>query len=65
MMLIQTPGSFVWSASLAARLGPEGWSTWGLFLVTGTLQGCLLGLGIYFQAKAKRENKGLDEDDVS
>ncbi|KAN0096346.1 hypothetical protein V8E51_015151 [Hyaloscypha variabilis] len=53
MMLIQTPGSFVWSGSLAARLGVEGWSTWGVFLVTGCLQGCLLGMGIYFEVKNK------------
>lgn len=55
MMLIQTPGSFVWSASLAARLGIEGWSTWGVFLVTGCLQGCLLVMGICFEIKARRE----------
>lgn len=54
MMLIQTPGSFVWSASLAARLGSEGWSTWGVFLVTGCLQGCLLVMGIAFELKARR-----------
>lgn len=58
MMLIQTPGSFVWSASLAARLGWEGWSTWGVFLVTGCLQGCLLVMGICFEIKARRESDG-------
>ncbi|KAI9641713.1 hypothetical protein NHQ30_009569 [Ciborinia camelliae] len=54
MMLIQTPGSFVWSASLFARLGSGGWSTWGVFLVTGCLQGCLLAMGISFELKARR-----------
>ena len=54
MMLIQTPGSFVWAASLAARLGTEGWSTWGVYLVTGCLQGCLLAMGIYFEVQARR-----------
>ncbi|RDW69602.1 PQ loop repeat protein [Coleophoma cylindrospora] len=54
MMLIQTPGSFVWAGSLAARLGVEGWSTWGVYLVTGCLQGCLLGMGIVFEVKARR-----------
>jgi hypothetical protein len=53
-MLIQTPGSFVWSGSLAARLGIEGWSTWGVFLVTGCLQGCLLAMGIYFEVRARK-----------
>ncbi|KAI9052912.1 hypothetical protein LZ554_003184 [Drepanopeziza brunnea f. sp. 'monogermtubi'] len=57
MMLIQTPGSFVWSGSLAARLGLEGWSTWGVFLVTGCLQGCLLIMGICFEVKARRERQ--------
>ena len=56
-MLIQTPGSFVWSGSLAARLGIEGWSTWGVFLVTGCLQGCLLGMGIYFEVLAMRSRQ--------
>lgn len=64
MMLIQTPGSFLWSASLAARLGTQGWSSWGVFLVTGCLQGCLLSLGIYFEVKA-RGSKQVTENDVS
>ena len=48
MMCIQTPGSFVFAASLAARLGPGGWSAWGLFILTGCLQGCLLGMSLVF-----------------
>lgn len=58
MMLIQTPGSFVWAGSLAARLGIEGWSTWGVYLITGSLQGCLLALGIYFEYQARKA--GID-----
>jgi hypothetical protein len=65
MMLIQTPGSFVWSASLAARLGAEGWSTWGVFLVTGCLQGCLLVMGICFEIKARRERNNGGSTPVS
>lgn len=64
-MLIQTPGSFVWSASLAARLGMEGWSTWGVFLVTGCLQGCLLVMGICFEIKARRAGEAANADSVS
>ncbi|KAI0996014.1 hypothetical protein K3495_g12167 [Podosphaera aphanis] len=52
-MLIQTPGSFVWSASLGVRLGPEGWSTWGLYLVTGSLQATLLAMGMRSERKKK------------
>lgn len=51
MMIIQTPGSFLWAGSLAARLGSRGWSSWGLFLVTGSLQGCLLIMGIFFELR--------------
>jgi hypothetical protein len=49
MMCIQTPGSFLWAASLAARYGWEGWSIWGLFMVTGLLQGILLVMGSVFE----------------
>jgi len=57
MMVIQTPGSFVWAGSLAARLGVEGWSSWGVYVVTGCLQGCLLGMGIYFELKARQQKQ--------
>lgn len=49
MMCIQTPGSFVWAASLAARVGLEGWSTWGVPIVSAMLQGSLLVMGVYFE----------------
>ncbi|KAI5288207.1 hypothetical protein KEM55_009142, partial [Ascosphaera atra] len=49
MMCIQTPGSFLWAGSLAARVGWEGWSTWGVYIVTATLQGTLLIMAIYFE----------------
>ena len=49
MMCIQTPGSLVFAASLAARLGKEGWSSWGVFLVTACFQGALLFMAVYFE----------------
>lgn len=57
MMCIQTPGSFVWAASLAARLGAEGWSAWGVYLVTGCLQGSLLVMGVYFELMERRRSR--------
>ncbi|KAJ9646052.1 hypothetical protein H2204_000714 [Knufia peltigerae] len=57
MMCIQTPGSFVWAASLAARLGSEGWSAWGVYVVTGCLQGTLLVMGSYFEIMHRRREK--------
>ena len=57
MMCIQTPGSFVWVGSLAARFGWEGWSTWGIFLVTGVLQGFLLIMAIGFEVKDWRKRR--------
>ncbi|KIN00360.1 hypothetical protein OIDMADRAFT_42287 [Oidiodendron maius Zn] len=62
MMLIQTPGAFLWAGSLAARLGMEGWSTWGIFLVTGCLQGCLLVMGIYFELRARRVAQSTEDN---
>lgn len=57
MMCIQTPGSFVFAASLYARLGPGGWSAWGLFIFTGCLQGCLLAMSIGFWLRDRRAVK--------
>jgi len=59
MMLIQTPGSFVWAGSLAERLGIDGWSTWGVFLMTGCLQGSLLVMGIYYELR--RRNSSIED----
>jgi uncharacterized protein with PQ loop repeat len=57
MMCIQTPGSLVWAASLAARKGWSGWSIWGVLVVTACLQGTLLTMAIYFEyfGSIKRE----------
>ncbi|KAJ5326697.1 hypothetical protein MYU51_001841 [Penicillium brevicompactum] len=49
MMCIQTPGSLIWAASLAARTGWAGWSIWGVLVVTACLQGTLLTMAIYFE----------------
>ncbi|KFY32221.1 hypothetical protein V493_00391 [Pseudogymnoascus sp. VKM F-4281 (FW-2241)] len=62
MMVIQTPGSFVWAGSLAARYGTEGWSIWGVYLVTGCLQGCLLVMGIYFELQARKTGTNLESE---
>jgi hypothetical protein len=61
MMCIQTPGSFVWAASLAKRLGREGWSAWGLYIVTGCLQGVLLGMGVSFLVRDWRAGRKARE----
>lgn len=57
MMCIQTPGSFVWAASLAARFGPSGWSAWGVYVVTGTLQGTLLVMGSWYEIQQRRKER--------
>lgn len=62
MMCIQTPGSFLWAASLAARFGKEGWSTWGVYTVTGCLQGTLLVMAIYFELQARKSQKHERQD---
>lgn len=57
MMCLQTPGGYVWAASLAARLGKEGWSTWGVYIVTASLQGIVLAMAIYFEYINPKEKK--------
>ncbi|KAK5657802.1 hypothetical protein OQA88_2875 [Cercophora sp. LCS_1] len=49
MMCIQTPGGFVFAASLFARLGFAGWSSWGIFVLTATMQGILLYMAIHYE----------------
>lgn len=54
MMLIQTPGSFVFAGSLAIRLGAGGWSAWTVYLVTGLLQGILLAMALVYSMRDRR-----------
>lgn len=57
MMCIQTPGGFLFAASLYARLGPEGWSTWAIYLLTALMQGCVLVLGVYYEVAARQQER--------
>ncbi len=61
-MCIQTPGSALWVGSLAARFGWEGWSTWGIYLVTGVLQGVLLAMSISFGLRDQRKKKREEQE---
>lgn len=56
MMCIQTPGGFLFAGSLFARLGWGGWSSWGIFLLTATMQGILLALAIYYEVQTRKAN---------
>lgn len=57
MMCIQTPGSLVWAGSLAARMGADGWSSWGVLVVTACLQGTLLAMAVYFEYLSPRKSQ--------
>jgi len=63
-MMIQVPGAFVFAFSLWLRVGWEGWSTWLVYVVTGILQGVLLGLAISYYL-ARRKNKRAEDASVS
>lgn len=68
MMCIQTPGGYLFAASLAARLGWEGWSTWAIYLLTATMQGAVLFMGVYYELASRRHdnlNSGTDSAPVS
>ena len=62
-MLIQVPGSFLFAFSLWLRVSWEGWSTWLVYLVTGSLQAILLGLAITYFFRARREARNLGDDE--
>ena len=46
---------------MAARMGWAGWSAWGIYIVSGSLQGTLLVMAIVFEMRARRREK-LDGD---
>ena len=50
----------MFAGSLAKRLGPSGWSAWGIYLVTGSLQGALLTMSIIFELRERRRRKEGD-----
>ena len=56
MMCIQTPGSFIFAASLAMREGTL-WSSWATFVVTGLLQGALLVMCVTWELADRRERR--------
>jgi hypothetical protein len=49
MMCVQTPGGLVLAASLMARTGWDGWSTWGVYVLTAVMQGILLVMAIRYE----------------
>ncbi|RYP09272.1 hypothetical protein DL765_008497 [Monosporascus sp. GIB2] len=55
MMCIQTPGGFLFAGSLAARLGWEGWSSWGVYVLTAAMQGILLAMAIRYEWPSEEE----------
>ena len=64
MMCIQSPGSFLFAYSLAARPGTN-WSSWITYLCTGLLQAVLLWMCISWRMREKREDrkgKGVARD---
>lgn len=50
----------MFAGSLAKRLGPSGWSSWGIYLVTGCLQGGLLAMSILFERRERMRRKEGD-----
>lgn len=57
MMCIQTPGGFLFAASLGARLGWGGWSSWGVYVLTAFMQGILLVMAIRYEWQAVEDSK--------
>ncbi|KAJ2723784.1 hypothetical protein GGI07_002403 [Coemansia sp. Benny D115] len=53
MMLMQTPGGFVFAYSIAIRPGVN-WSSWISTFVAATLQGVLLAICLVFDAREKQ-----------
>ncbi|KAI0514849.1 ATP synthase F0 [Xylaria bambusicola] len=57
MMTIQTPGGLLFAASLAARLGWAGWSSWGVYVLTAIMQGIVLTMAIRYEWPSYRNSR--------
>ncbi|RYP61781.1 hypothetical protein DL771_010003 [Monosporascus sp. 5C6A] len=64
MMCIQTPGGFLFAGSLAARLGWEGWSSWGVYVLTAVMQGILLAMAIRYEWPSEEERHATPQRPV-
>lgn len=58
MMLMQTPGGFIWSASLAQREGTT-WSSWLPYFTAAFLQAIVLVMAINYEWKNKNYSEQL------
>lgn len=65
MMCIQTPGGLLFAASLYARLGIEGWSTWAIYLLTAAMQGSVLFMCVYYELANRRDRGSTSTGDES
>ncbi|PSK42042.1 hypothetical protein B9Z65_3956 [Elsinoe australis] len=61
-MLIQVPGAFLFAFSLYLRVGPQGWSSWLVYCVTGLFQGCLLVMAIQFWIRDRNALRSQEEE---
>lgn len=62
MMLMQTPGGYIFAYSIAIRPGVN-WSSWISTFVAATLQAVLLVLCLVFDAREKSERASNHNDD--
>ncbi|KAK6087605.1 hypothetical protein SCUP234_01763 [Seiridium cupressi] len=57
MMCVQTPGGLLFAASLGARLGWEGWSSWGVYVLTAIMQGIVLCMALSYEWPSREERE--------
>lgn len=57
MMCVQTPGGILFAASLGARLGWAGWSSWGVYVLTAVMQGIVLCMALGYEWPARAEHQ--------
>lgn len=61
MMCVQTPGGFLFAASLGARLGWAGWSSWGVYVLTAIMQGIVLCMALSYEWPSRQERDQLQQ----
>ncbi|KAK1820124.1 hypothetical protein LTR12_005424 [Friedmanniomyces endolithicus] len=68
-LCLQAPCTWIFGLNMLIRVGLEAWSVWTVYLLVGTMQLVLIGMGIYFAIRDRREPQegkasAVEEDDL-
>ncbi|TKA79064.1 hypothetical protein B0A55_02515 [Friedmanniomyces simplex] len=55
-LYLQAPYTWIFCVNMMIRVGLEAWSVWTVYLLVGTMQLILIGMGIFFAIRDRKES---------